>query len=235
MGCVGVRTQAGQIMIGSRSTSARISSNDRLPLPITMPLRSSTTGTPDARSTTPVSCRLRRCRERPASAPSPPTYTMRRTPAARAAAPKWRAAARSWASKSRAPPKRVDQIVGGLDPGQRRGQRVRIQAVAVRHARVRPDPALEGGGPPGHAAHGAAGRLQGGEQPPADAAGGAGQQDRGPARRCVDRAHERRCRRRRRQGVGWNGPGRRRSGCRGGYGRPPAPIASTPEVVRGSA
>ncbi len=73
MGWVGVRTQDGQIMTGSRSTRTRINSNERLPAPSTMPLRISTTGTADARSTSPVSCRLRRCRESPASAPRPPT------------------------------------------------------------------------------------------------------------------------------------------------------------------
>ena len=104
IGWVGVRTHDGQIMTGSRSTSARINSNERLPAPSTMPLRNSMTGTPDSRSTAPVSCRLRRCRERPAAEPRPPTYTMRRTPAVRAAAPKLRAAARSCASKSAAPP-----------------------------------------------------------------------------------------------------------------------------------
>ena len=73
MGWVGVRTHEGQTITGSRSTRARISSNERLPAPITMPLRSSTTGTPDPRSTSPVSCRLRRWRESPAWAPRPPT------------------------------------------------------------------------------------------------------------------------------------------------------------------
>ena len=105
MGWVGVRTHDGHSMTGRRSTRARMSSNDRLPAPSTMPLRNSTTGTPDCRSTSPVSCRLRRWRERPAVAPSPPTYTIRLTPAARAAAPKFRAATRSRDSKSVAPPR----------------------------------------------------------------------------------------------------------------------------------
>ena len=48
-------------MTGSRSTSARIISNDRLPAPMTIDARNSTTGTPLARSASPVSTRLFRC------------------------------------------------------------------------------------------------------------------------------------------------------------------------------
>ena len=46
IGCASVETHRGQIMTGNRSTSARISSNDRLPDPMTTDARNSTTGTP---------------------------------------------------------------------------------------------------------------------------------------------------------------------------------------------
>ena len=61
IGCVSTATQRGQIITGRRSTSARIISKDRLPDPMTIDARSSTTGTPDARRMSPVSWRLRRC------------------------------------------------------------------------------------------------------------------------------------------------------------------------------
>ena len=96
IGCDSVETHRGQIMTGNRSTSARISSNDRLPDPITTDARNSTTGTPLSRSTCPVSIRLLRCLLH-ASSPvaRPPRYTIRRTPVRRAASPKLRAAMRS--------------------------------------------------------------------------------------------------------------------------------------------
>ena len=73
IGCAGTDTQRGMIMTGRRSTSARIISKDRLPEPITIEARSSTTGTPDARSTSPTSWRLRRCGESSAcGSPRPP-------------------------------------------------------------------------------------------------------------------------------------------------------------------
>ncbi len=46
-------------MTGSRSTSARINSNEALPEPITMDARNSITGTPLERKMLPVSMRLR--------------------------------------------------------------------------------------------------------------------------------------------------------------------------------
>ena len=46
MGCAITLTHFGVIMIGSRSTSDRIISNDRLPEPITTDARNSSTGTP---------------------------------------------------------------------------------------------------------------------------------------------------------------------------------------------
>ena len=73
MGCAFTLTHLGVIMIGSRSTSDRIISNDRLPEPITTDARNSSTGTPDSRRIRPTSCRLRRCGESPSSSlPSPP-------------------------------------------------------------------------------------------------------------------------------------------------------------------
>ena len=60
IGCVGVETQRGQIMAGSRSTSATIVSKAALPRPITMPARNVVTGTRPALRRSPVSRRLRR-------------------------------------------------------------------------------------------------------------------------------------------------------------------------------
>ena len=59
IGCAAVWTQRGVTMTGSRSTSARISSNEALPEPITMDARNSITGIPLARRMLPVSSRLR--------------------------------------------------------------------------------------------------------------------------------------------------------------------------------
>ena len=53
MGCAGVATHFGQTMTGSRSTRARINSNERLPEPMMIEARNSITCTPDARSTSP--------------------------------------------------------------------------------------------------------------------------------------------------------------------------------------
>ncbi len=73
MGCAITRTHLGVIMTGSRSTSERIISNDRLPEPITIEARNSSTGTPHSRNTRPTSCRLRRCVESACSSlASPP-------------------------------------------------------------------------------------------------------------------------------------------------------------------
>ena len=63
MGCAMTRTQRGVTITGSRSTSARSISNERLPDPITIEARNSITGTPESRSARPTSCRLRRCGE----------------------------------------------------------------------------------------------------------------------------------------------------------------------------
>ena len=60
IGCVGVETQLGVIITGSRLTSARIVSNAALPLPITIAARKVVTGTPCRARLSPVSRRLRR-------------------------------------------------------------------------------------------------------------------------------------------------------------------------------
>ena len=67
------KTQRGQIITGSRSTSQRIISKEMLPLPTMTAARNSVTGTPPLRSASPVSWRERRWSESPVSAaPSPP-------------------------------------------------------------------------------------------------------------------------------------------------------------------
>ena len=60
VGCAGVATHFGQTISGSRSTSDRINSKERLPEPMMIEARNSITCTPEARSTSPVSCRLRK-------------------------------------------------------------------------------------------------------------------------------------------------------------------------------
>ena len=72
IGCAAVFTQRGVIITGSRSTSARIISNDALPEPITIDAWNSITGTPLERSILPVSARLRICGESPSPCASPP-------------------------------------------------------------------------------------------------------------------------------------------------------------------
>src|SRR5271166_4514046 len=61
MGCVGVVSQRGQSMTGSRSVSALTRSKDRLPVPITRDAPNSTVSTPESRRIVPTSWRLRRC------------------------------------------------------------------------------------------------------------------------------------------------------------------------------
>ncbi len=100
-----VLTQRGVIMTGRRSVSVRIISNESEPEPTMIAARNSVTGTPDSRSTSPTSCRERRCSERSASgSPNPPRYTMRSTDASAAACPKLRAARRSRSRKSSCEP-----------------------------------------------------------------------------------------------------------------------------------
>ena len=72
IGWVGVSTQLGVTIAGSFSTSARTSSNERLPEPMTIEARNSTVGTPDSRRIRPTSCRLARWRESPSPWPSAP-------------------------------------------------------------------------------------------------------------------------------------------------------------------
>ena len=59
MGWAAVFTQRGVIITGSRSTRARIISNDALPEPIMMDAWNSITGMPLERRMFPVSARLR--------------------------------------------------------------------------------------------------------------------------------------------------------------------------------
>jgi hypothetical protein len=73
MGCASTFTQLGVIMMGSRSTNARIISKERLPEPMTIDARNSSTGTPDRARIRPTSCRLLRCGDSASSSlPSPP-------------------------------------------------------------------------------------------------------------------------------------------------------------------
>ena len=73
IGWVGVDTQLGVSIAGSRSTSATIVSNAVLPLPTTIAARRVVTGTPSDASAIPVSRRLRKCGDASfPSAPRPP-------------------------------------------------------------------------------------------------------------------------------------------------------------------
>ncbi|NCY01358.1 MAG: hypothetical protein EBX36_00185 [Planctomycetia bacterium] len=73
IGWVGVASQAGQIITGSRSTSVRTRSKEKLPAPITIEARNSTTSSPVDRRIAPTSWRLRRWADRrSSSAPRPP-------------------------------------------------------------------------------------------------------------------------------------------------------------------
>ena len=73
IGCASTETQRGAIMTGSRSTSARIISKERLPDPMTTDARNSMTGTPADLRISPTSWRLRRWAESwSVLRPSPP-------------------------------------------------------------------------------------------------------------------------------------------------------------------
>jgi len=63
IGCVGVDTQRGHTMPGSRSTSATIVSKTALPAATTIAARSVVTGTLPEERMSAVSARLRRCGE----------------------------------------------------------------------------------------------------------------------------------------------------------------------------
>jgi len=71
-GCAAVFTQLGVTITGSRSTSARISSNEALPEPITMEARNSMTGMPLARRILPVAMRLLMCGDSASPCVNPP-------------------------------------------------------------------------------------------------------------------------------------------------------------------
>jgi hypothetical protein len=100
IGWVIVRTHRGVTITGSRRTRARTISNDRLPEPTTGPARNSRHGMPLPARIRPTSCRLARWLDRRRPRPRPPRYTMRRTPATRAASAKFRAAIRSSAANA---------------------------------------------------------------------------------------------------------------------------------------
>ena len=73
IGCVGVESQRGATITGSRSTRATIVSNAALPRPTMTAARSVVTGTAPDASTAAVSIRLRRWAESWGwSSPSPP-------------------------------------------------------------------------------------------------------------------------------------------------------------------
>ena len=72
IGWVGVSTQLGVTMAGSFSTSARTSSNERLPEPMTMAARNSSVWIPDASRIRPTSWRLARWRDSRSPPPRPP-------------------------------------------------------------------------------------------------------------------------------------------------------------------
>jgi hypothetical protein len=55
IGCVGVASHAGQIITGNRSTSVRTRSKEKLPAPITIEARNSTTSRPLALRIAPTS------------------------------------------------------------------------------------------------------------------------------------------------------------------------------------
>ena len=72
IGWASVRTQRGVTMTGSRSTSARIISNERLPAPMMIEALSSIVCTPEFRRMRPTSCLLARWSDSSSSLPSPP-------------------------------------------------------------------------------------------------------------------------------------------------------------------
>ena len=67
MGWVGDSTQRGVSMTGSFSTSARTSSKERLPDPITIEARNSIVGTPDSRRMRPTCLAARQVTGQPVS------------------------------------------------------------------------------------------------------------------------------------------------------------------------
>ena len=100
MGWLRLCTHRGVTMTGSRSVRYRSISNEAEPEPRTTAARSTTVGTPELSRMRATSARERRCGESSSPAgSSPPRWTSRPTPAARAAAAMTSAVRRSVASK----------------------------------------------------------------------------------------------------------------------------------------
>ena len=72
---------------------------------------------------------------------------------------------------------RVDQVVRGVHALERGGQRLLAQHVALDDLRARTDPPREELGPARETAHAQPALLEPRQEPPADVAGGAGQED----------------------------------------------------------
>ena len=102
---------------------------------------------------------------------------MRRTPAARAAAPKSRAARAVVVLERAGRAHRVDEVVGGVDARERRVERERVEHVAAHDLgrRSRRAPRSSRGRRARQRTRAA--RLERREQPPADVARGAGDED----------------------------------------------------------
>ena len=166
-------------MTGSRSTRARIISNERLPEPSTIDARSSTTGPPIhggwRRSL--GGCAGVRKGPRPLSAepakvddPSHPGLT--RGPAEN---PRGLAVPRGEVL----PAHRMDQVIGGVDPLERSGHGRGVERIARGDVGRERRPTAQRLGTPREAAHRHAAPLERGEKPSADVARGAGEEDAG--------------------------------------------------------
>ena len=123
IGWVATETQRGQIITGSRSTSARIVSNAALPAPTIIAARSVVTGTGPAFRIAAVSALLRRCGERTsAPSPSPPRYTICRRSSRRCAGYD-RRRGRTIERLEVAAAERVHEVVDDLGPVERTAYR----------------------------------------------------------------------------------------------------------------
>src|SRR3954447_17901537 len=144
MGCVGVVSQRGQSMTGSRSVSAFTRSKDRLPVPITRDARNSTVSTPESRRIWPTSWRLRRCGDSfgSASSPRPPRYRVGVVAQATEVNDALHHGLLGGPSKVERrlsvlllevlrPRHQVDEVVGRADAFQRSIQRSRVQHVTL--------------------------------------------------------------------------------------------------------
>ena len=140
--------------------------------------RNSVTGTPCAASSAPVSWRLARWWERSAeSSPRPPRYTIRDTPARFAAWAKLRAACRSRSANSPfTRPHRVRQVVRDVDPLERQWQRRWVEQVGDDHRRLR-EPDGEGPRVAAHQDELVSLRCEQRDEPPADVAARADDED----------------------------------------------------------